>query len=96
MYVSPFLPSLFQTNIAQDTSYSWSTNVVGRKRWWLFPPHVTKYITKPSGETIWDDVSVASFGAEEFMPKSSIWPNWEIAKGAMHVVEQDEGETIFV
>lgn len=24
----------------EDTSYSWSTNIVGRKRWRLFPPRV--------------------------------------------------------
>jgi hypothetical protein len=23
-------------------SYSWSTNVVGRKRWWLIPPDIRK------------------------------------------------------
>ena len=25
-------------------SYSWSTNICGRKRWWLFPPEQTPYL----------------------------------------------------
>lgn len=77
------------------TSYSWSTNVVGRKRWWLFPPTVTSYITRPNGETIADDLSAeASFDLQGI--DAAIWPNWHIAKDAMYVVEQEEGETIFV
>lgn len=27
-------------------SYSWSSNIVGRKRWWLIPPHLTSRFRK--------------------------------------------------
>ncbi|KAG8831773.1 hypothetical protein FS842_005227 [Serendipita sp. 407] len=79
------------------TSYSWSTNVVGRKRWWLFPPEVTQYITKPNGETIGDDNLLRDTGdAETVYATVEGWPNWPIAREKMIVVEQEEGESIFV
>ena len=67
-------------------SYSWSTNIVGRKRWWLFPPEVTRYISKENGEAIND---VRQVDEEE-------WPHWGVARTRALVVEQEEGETIFV
>lgn len=99
MYVSSFLQSLrppFCSHCATDASYSWSTNVVGRKKWWLFPPEVTKYITKSNGETVADEGSFHHLEDEGFEPDSTVWPDWVLAKRAMVVVEQEEGETIFV
>jgi hypothetical protein len=92
------LPSSYLSDfhLSSDNSYSWSTNVVGRKKWWLFPPEVTQYITKPNGETITDETTISSFDADKFTPDPSVWPNWEIAKKTMYAVEQQEGETIFV
>jgi hypothetical protein len=43
-----------RTNIHRDvyTSYSWSTNVVGSKRWRLFPPECVRFMRKfPDVET---------------------------------------------
>ncbi|KAG8831819.1 hypothetical protein FRC17_002524 [Serendipita sp. 399] len=79
------------------TSYSWSTNVAGRKRWWLFPPEVTQYITKPNGETIGDTLLLLGEGeAEDQQRTIEGWPNWPIAQAKMVIIEQEEGETIFV
>ena len=69
-----------------DASYSWSTNIAGRKRWWLFPPEVTGYISKENGEVIPD---VRQVDEEE-------WPQWHAARTRALVIEQEEGETIFV
>jgi hypothetical protein len=68
---------------------------VGRKRWWLFPPSVTPHITKPNGETIADN-SLLGTSFDPDTVDEAIWPDWNIAKRAMHIVEQEEGETIFV
>jgi hypothetical protein len=92
-FPSSYLPDL---HLSSDNSYSWSTNIVGRKKWWLFPPEVTRYITKPNGETITDEITISSFDADKFTPDPLVWPNWGTAKKAMYVVEQQEGETIFV
>ncbi|PVG00504.1 Clavaminate synthase-like protein [Serendipita vermifera] len=77
------------------TSYSWSTNIVGRKRWWLFPPHVTEFITNAQGETVADDVLLDEHHSENLL-RDKKWPHWNVAREAMYVVEQEEGETIFV
>lgn len=89
-------PAGTQTKLHRDVygSYSWSTNVVGRKRWWLFPPHVTSYITRPNGETIGDEKAIPEDGSMDDLLED--WPDWELARQAMTVVEQEEGETIFV
>ncbi|KAI0670361.1 Clavaminate synthase-like protein [Trametes maxima] len=70
------------------TSYSWSTNVAGRKRWWLFPPDQTPFLFRKGGEehleTVFDvrDVDL------------ELYPLFERARPI--VVEQGSGETIFV
>jgi hypothetical protein len=81
--------------IGVDTSYSWSTNVVGRKRWWLFPPSVTSHITRRNGETVADDNLIGTPLNPDTVDEA-VWPGWRIAKEAMYVMEQEEGETIFV
>lgn len=30
----------------EDTSYSWSANIIGRKRWRLFPPHAKAHLRR--------------------------------------------------
>ena len=66
-------------------SYSWSTNVCGRKRWWLFPPAQTPLLfMRERNVCVHDvrDVNHAHFP--------------DFAKTMPLVVEQEEGETIFV
>ncbi|OCH91721.1 Clavaminate synthase-like protein [Obba rivulosa] len=70
------------------TSYSWSTNVCGRKRWWLFPPEQTRLLVRKGGEEHAEVAyDVRRVDAGEFP---------EIRHARPIVVEQDEGETIFV
>lgn len=70
------------------TSYSWSTNVAGRKRWWLFPPEQTRLLFRTGGEehleVAFDVRAVDSAAFPLFNQASPI------------VVEQGPGETIFV
>ncbi|KAI0664786.1 Clavaminate synthase-like protein [Cubamyces menziesii] len=70
------------------TSYSWSTNVCGRKRWWLFPPEQTPLLFRKGGEehleTAFDVRDVDSAQYPLFHQASPI------------VIEQEAGETIFV
>ncbi|KAI0721070.1 Clavaminate synthase-like protein [Cerioporus squamosus] len=70
------------------TSYSWSTNVCGRKRWWLFPPDQTQLLFRKGGgehlETAYDVRDVDSTAYPLF------------SKARPLVVEQGPGETIFV
>ncbi|CCM05320.1 uncharacterized protein FIBRA_07534 [Fibroporia radiculosa] len=70
------------------TSYSWSTNICGRKRWWLFPPEQTRWLMKKGreehGETAYD---VRTADPHEFP---------ELGRANPIIVEQEEGETIFV
>ena len=35
-------------------SYSWSANIVGRKKWWLFPPDRLHQVKKTNGELVFD------------------------------------------
>ncbi|KAI0748144.1 hypothetical protein C8Q80DRAFT_1170384 [Daedaleopsis nitida] len=70
------------------TSYSWSTNVAGRKRWWLFPPEQTPLLFRKGREehleTAFDVRSVDPVAFPLFSQTRPI------------VVEQGPGETIFV
>lgn len=66
-------------------SYSWSTNVCGRKRWWLFPPEQTAYLFMSGRRlTVHDVRAVDRSKFSQFRKTTPI------------VAEQDEGETIFV
>jgi len=72
-------------------SYSWSTNVVGSKKWTLFPPAVTDclYATN-NGELSQERVfDVRSYNRERF-------PKFQQALDKAIVVIQKQGETIFV
>ncbi|KZT06729.1 Clavaminate synthase-like protein [Laetiporus sulphureus 93-53] len=70
------------------SSYSWSTNVCGRKRWWLFPPEQTSYLFRKGREehleTAFDVRDVDPMEVPEFVKAKPI------------VVEQKEGDTIFI
>ncbi|PCH37107.1 Clavaminate synthase-like protein [Wolfiporia cocos MD-104 SS10] len=70
------------------TSYSWSTNVCGRKRWWLFPPEQTRYLFRKGGEAHAETAfDVRDVDEREFP---------DIKRATPIVVEQKDGETIFV
>ena len=66
-------------------SYSWSTNIAGRKRWWLFPPSDTEYLFMKERRVCVNDVRVVH---KEKFP--------EFEKAHPIVVEQQAGETMFV
>ena len=67
------------------TSYSWSTNITGRKRWWLFPPDQTPYLfMKHRKQNVYD---VRNVNEKDF-------PYFHRARPI--VLEQEAGETIFV
>ncbi|KAI0083456.1 hypothetical protein BDY19DRAFT_978550 [Irpex rosettiformis] len=66
-------------------SYSWSTNVCGRKRWWLFPPEQTSFLFMRERNVVVHDVRDVD---ERQFP--------EFGKARPVVVDQEAGETIFV
>uniref|UniRef100_V5EWL0 JmjC domain-containing protein n=1 Tax=Kalmanozyma brasiliensis (strain GHG001) TaxID=1365824 RepID=V5EWL0_KALBG len=79
------------------TSYSWSTNVVGCKTWYLFPPRAIACLRRftrvetseliPSLEAL--HTLVKDKNRKEF-------PQLELALGSMQTITQAQGETIFV
>ncbi|KAK0557711.1 hypothetical protein OC846_000278 [Tilletia horrida] len=86
------------------TSYSWSTNVVGRKRWRLFPPHCAAKLRRfPNVRT-----SELASNCDELdaQYKSGLlgpvangklgWPEWAEARAQACEIFQEPGETIFV
>ena len=70
------------------TSYSWSTNVCGRKRWWLFPPEQTPLLFRKGGEEHLE----TAFDVRDVDPAQ--YPLFHQASPI--VIEQEAGETIFV
>lgn len=72
------------------SSYSWSTNLLGRKRWTLFPPSHASFLRRhpddPRSQLVPD---VRDIDERVFL-------HWRRAKEAMVEVVQEEGETIFV
>ncbi|KAF8342831.1 uncharacterized protein EI90DRAFT_3115365 [Cantharellus anzutake] len=72
------------------SSYSWSTNIVGRKLWRLFSPSITHCLRKDPenrrSERIFDVRSV----------DLACFPQWSQAERQMIIVEQFPGETIFI
>lgn len=63
-------------------SYSWSSNIVGRKRWWLIPPEHTKIVwTRTDGSDVVFDLRELD---------ETLWK-----ENVLEVV-QEAGETIFV
>lgn len=70
------------------TSYSWSTNVCGRKRWWLYPPAQTQYLLRKGGEEHME----TAFDVRNVNPRE--FPDFIQTKPI--VLEQNDGETLFV
>ena len=72
-------------------SYSWSTNVVGKKLWRLFPPSVASGLRRdPTDRTSQLGESV------DITPDPPGWSGWPDAVKAALSITQEEGETIFV
>eukprot|EP01052_Picozoa_sp_SAG31_P020275 SAG31_NODE_1516_length_8036_cov_2.800680_9_plen_261_part_00 len=72
-------------------SYSWSTNICGKKRWLLFPPEATQWLTNANGCLIAD--------ARPQSASPSILANWPELPRAWNLMEdivQTAGQTIFV
>ncbi|TIC42994.1 Clavaminate synthase-like protein, partial [Wallemia mellicola] len=73
-----------------DRSYSWSANIVGKKRWVLFPPHTERYLRKepdnPASEIVYDvrHVDRKTFKDFDKAEKDSI------------VIIQEAGQIIFI
>lgn len=65
-------------------SYSWSTNIIGKKIWWLFPPEQENFLKDKYGNYIYDIRKVDETGFPEYHRAKPI------------VVEQNAGQTIFV
>lgn len=86
------------------TSYSWSTNIVGRKVWRLFPPsvktHLRQFPQNPNSELargVEEMEKYKSTGKLKAISQGGIgWPEWEKAIDECHEVVQESGETIFV
>lgn len=70
------------------TSYSWSTNICGRKRWWLFNPSTTpsQYLAHAHRP------SLLAYDVRNADPVKFPY----LAKVKPIVIDQNEGETIFV
>lgn len=72
-----------------DCSYSVSTNVYGRKRWWLFPPTITPLLQPHLREAeLQDDRPDVRKLSEDFWHQAG-------ELGAQEII-QYAGETIFV
>ena len=69
-------------------SYSWSTNVCGRKEWLLYPPGEENHLRDKLGNLPFDVTSPE-------MKDSGKYPNAHKAKKPLRVI-QGVGETIFV
>lgn len=71
------------------TSYSWSANIVGRKRWLLFPPHEEDYLRDLYGQLAYDAVS-------EELNDHTKYKMYNSKKLKCFDVTQEAGEIIFV
>lgn len=71
------------------TSYSWSANVVGRKRWLLFPPHEEDYLRDLHGQLIYD-------AASEELNDHTRYKMYDSKKLKYFDVVQETGEIMFV
>lgn len=88
-----------RTTLHRDvyTSYSWSSNVVGKKRWWMFPPHTVPFLRRfPSVTTSELVPDITTLQSLLKNPPAKEYPNLAHAWEEVIVVDQAEGETIFV
>jgi JmjC domain, hydroxylase len=71
-------------------SYSWSTNVCGRKRWFLVPPTATSFLYDCFGSRL------ATHLRADVGEMGHIFPGLELARSVAVEFIQEAGETIFV
>lgn len=71
------------------TSYSWSANIVGRKKWLFFPPHEEYYLRDLYGQLAYDVIS------EELNDRTK-YKMYDSKKLKCFDVIQEAGEIIFV
>ena len=72
-------------------SFSWSTNVCGRKRWYLIPPEYTYLLMDCFGRQL-----APHLHADVELGVESLFPGLKYARRHALVVVQEAGETIFV
>lgn len=75
-------------------SFSWSTNVCGRKRWYLVPPEYTFTLYDCFGKTLAIHLHIDMTQDGRRLP--SLFPGLEIARRHAIQVDQSAGETIFI
>ncbi|PWN37566.1 Clavaminate synthase-like protein [Meira miltonrushii] len=86
------------------TSYSWSTNIVGKKIWRLFPPtaktHLRQFPQNANSELargVEEMEKHRTAGKLKAISTGGVgWPEWKKAMDQCHEVVQESGETIFV
>jgi hypothetical protein len=90
MYLGPAGTS---TRLHADVlrSFSWSTNVCGRKRWYLIPPEYTYLLMDCFGRNLAPDLH-----ADLVHGLDSLYPGLKYARDHAFEVMQEAGETIFV
>ncbi|KAI9140350.1 hypothetical protein BKA69DRAFT_1080543 [Paraphysoderma sedebokerense] len=66
------------------SSYSWSSNICGKKKWYLFPPNQSHLFKDQNGNTVYDIHNV----------DEKLFPRFKEAK--MFEITQNEGWTLFV
>lgn len=71
-------------------SYSWSTNVCGRKRWFLVPPPATSYLYDCFGTRL------ATHLRADVGEMGHLFPGLDRARSVAVEVIQEPGDTIFV
>ncbi|KAK0530401.1 hypothetical protein OC834_003333 [Tilletia horrida] len=94
------------TNLHRDvyTSYSWSTNIIGRKRWRLFPPSCISMLRRfPNVRT--SELASSCDEMDERYSQGKLgpvsegkdgWPLWGDVRSQACELLQEAGETIFV
>lgn len=82
---------MFRTPLHVDvfTSYSWSANIVGRKRWLFFPPHEEDHLRDLYGQLAYDAVS-------EELNDHTKYKMYDSKKLKCFNVIQEAGEIMFV
>ncbi|GMI13499.1 hypothetical protein TrLO_g4216 [Triparma laevis f. longispina] len=73
-------------------SYSWSSNVTGRKRWYLIPPEYTYLLYDVFGKALAPHIH---FDLESEL-NATMFPGLKLARKHTVIVDQLKGETIFV
>ncbi|PWN46116.1 Clavaminate synthase-like protein [Ceraceosorus guamensis] len=87
-----------------DTSYSWSTNIIGRKRWRFFPPQVIsglrrfpQVVTSQTASSVSQLDGAAALGQLGPVRDGKMgYEDWQWARKYCIEIEQEDGETIFV